>query len=291
MNSIPPLAHAVPPELVTPAALQAAILSKLKSHVGRRRAMATPRDWLLATAIVVRDFAVDRWLDSLESAQNSGAKRVYYLSLEFLIGRLLFDNLNNLNITPQIREALDGLGVDLDDLRALEPDAALGNGGLGRLAACFMESLASLNIPAYGYGIRYEHGLFRQLIKDGMQHEEPEDWLSFGNPWEFERPEMRYQIGFGGSVVTAPDGHHIWHPEQKIIAVAYDMPVVGWRAARVNTLRLWSAMPGDKLRLDLFNAGDYTGAQTQRIQAETISKVLYPSDSPPAGEELRLRQQ
>jgi starch phosphorylase len=291
MNSIPPLAHAVPPEPVTPAALQAAILSKLKSHVGRRRAMATKRDWLLATAIVVRDFAVDRWLDSLESAQVSGAKRVYYLSLEFLIGRLLFDNLNNLNITAQIREALAGLGVDLDDLRALEPDAALGNGGLGRLAACFMESLASLNIPAYGYGIRYEHGLFRQLIKDGVQHEEPEDWLSFGNPWEFERPEMRYQIGFGGSVVTAPDGHHIWHPEQKIIAVAFDMPVVGWRGARVNTLRLWSAVPGDKLRLDLFNAGDYTGAQTQRIQAETISKVLYPSDSTPAGEELRLRQQ
>ncbi len=287
----PALAPALPPDSYEPATLQAAILAKLKTHVGRRRSMATKRDWLLATAIVVRDFAVGRWLESLESAQRSGAKRVYYLSLEFLIGRLLFDNLNNLNIMPQVREALAGLDVDLDDLRALEPDAALGNGGLGRLAACFMESLASVDIPAYGYGIRYEHGLFRQVIKDGAQHEEPEDWLAYGNPWEFERPEMRYQIGFGGTVVTAPDGHHIWHPEQKIIAVAYDMPVVGWRAARVNTLRLWSALPFDKLRLDLFNEGDHTGAQTQRMQAEAISKVLYPSDSSPAGEELRLRQQ
>ncbi len=285
------LAPALPPALCTPALLQASILEKLKSHVGRRRSMATKRDWLLATAIVVRDFAVDRWLQSLEATQRSGAKRVYYLSLEFLIGRLLFDNLNNLNIMPQVREALAALGVDLDDLRALEPDAALGNGGLGRLAACFMESLASLNIPAYGYGIRYEHGLFRQVIKDGVQHEEPEDWLTFGNPWEFERPEMRYPIGFGGTVIAAPDGHHIWHPEQKIIAMAYDMPVVGWRGARVNTLRLWSALPGDSLRLDLFNEGDHTGAQTHRMQAEAISKVLYPSDSTPAGEELRLRQQ
>jgi starch phosphorylase len=285
------LGSALPAALCTPEALRAAILQKLTTHVGRRRAVATKRDWLLATAIVVRDFAVDRWLESLEAAQRQGAKRVYYLSLEFLIGRLLFDNLNNLNILPAVRAALAGLDVDLDDLRALEPDAALGNGGLGRLAACFMESLATLNIPAYGYGIRYEHGLFRQLIKDGMQEEEPEDWLSFGNPWEFERPEVRYSIGFGGTVVPAPDHSQIWHPEQKIVAAAYDTPVVGWRGARVNTLRLWSALPGDKLRLDLFNEGDYTGAQTQRIQAEAISKVLYPSDSTPAGEELRLRQE
>jgi starch phosphorylase len=274
----------------TPEVLRAAILSKLTTHVGRRRAIATPRDWLLATAIVVRDFAVDRWLDSLDSAQRHGAKRVYYLSLEFLIGRLLFDNLNNLNILAQVREALAGLDVDLDDLRALEPDAALGNGGLGRLAACFMESLASTNIPAYGYGIRYEHGLFRQLIKDGVQHEEPEDWLAFGNPWEFERPEVRYDIGFGGMVETV-GATSVWKPEQKVIAAAHDTPVVGWRGARVNSLRLWSALPGDKLRLDLFNDGDHTGAQTQRMQAEAISKVLYPSDSTPAGEELRLRQE
>jgi starch phosphorylase len=276
----------------TPEALRAAILSKLTTFVGRRRAVASPRDWLIATAIVVRDFAVERWLESLEAAQRQGEKRVYYLSLEFLIGRLLFDNLNNLGIMAEIREALAGLDVDLDQLRALEPDAALGNGGLGRLAACFMESLATLGIPAYGYGIRYEHGLFRQLIKDGVQLEEPEDWLDFGNPWEFERPEVHYEIGFGGSAApTATPGQAVWQPEQKIVAVAFDTPVVGWRGARVNTLRLWSARPGAQLRLDLFNEGDYTGAAAVRIQAEAISKVLYPSDSTPAGEELRLRQE
>jgi starch phosphorylase len=276
----------------TPQALAGAILSKLTTHVGRRRAVATPRDWLIATAIVVRDAAVERWLESLEAAQRQGNKRVYYLSLEFLIGRLLFDNLNNLGMMDIARQALASLDVDLDDLRALEPDAALGNGGLGRLAACFMESLATLNIPAYGYGIRYEHGLFRQLIEDGVQLEEPEDWLTFGNPWEFERPEVHYEIGFGGAATpTAIPGQAVWRPEQKIVAAAYDTPVVGWRGARVNTLRLWSARPGAQLRLDLFNQGDYTGAQAGRIQAEAISKVLYPSDSTPAGEELRLRQE
>jgi len=274
----------------TPEALRDAILAKLTTHVGRRRAIATKRDWLLATAIVVRDFAVEVWLESLEAVQRQGQKRVYYLSLEFLIGRLLFDNLNNLNIMDQVREALAGLDVDLEDLRALEPDAALGNGGLGRLAACFMESLATLGIAAYGYGIRYEHGLFRQLIKDGVQEEEPEDWLSFGNPWEFERPEVKYEIGFGGSV-SSHGGPNAWKPEQVVIAAAYDTPVVGWRGRRVNTLRLWSARPGNKLRLDLFNEGDHTGAQAGRMQAEAISKVLYPSDSTPAGEELRLRQE
>ena len=274
----------------TPEALRAAILSKLTTHVGRRRAIATKRDWLLATAIVVRDFAVEAWLESLEAAQRQGQKRVYYLSLEFLIGRLLFDNLNNLNIMGPVREALAGLDVDLEDLRALEPDAALGNGGLGRLAACFMESLATLGIAGYGYGIRYEHGLFRQIITDGVQEEEPEDWLSFGNPWEFERPEVKYEIGFGGSV-SSHGGPNAWKPEQVVIAAAYDTQVVGWRAKRVNTLRLWSARPGNKLRLDLFNEGDHTGAQAGRMQAEAISKVLYPSDSTPAGEELRLRQE
>jgi len=270
----------------TPAALRAAILAKLSSHVGRRRSIATPRDWLLATAIVVRDLAVDRWLDSLEGTFRQGEKRVYYLSLEFLIGRLLFDNLNNLGIMDAVREALAGLDVDLDHLRALEPDAALGNGGLGRLAACFMESMATLGIPAYGYGIRYEHGLFRQVINNGVQEEYPEDWLAFGNPWEFARPDVHYEIGFGG---TAEGG--VWHPAELVVAVAYDTPVVGWRAARVNTLRLWSARPVDPLRLELFNSGDHAGALAARIRAEAISKVLYPSDATPVGEELRLRQE
>jgi len=266
--------------------LRAAILTTMKSHVGKRRATATPRDWLLATAIVVRGFAVDRWLESIDAAYRDGEKRVYYLSLEFLIGRLLFDNLNNLGLMDTIREALAGLDVNLDQLRALEPDAALGNGGLGRLAACFMESMATLGIAAYGYGIRYEHGLFRQVINNGVQEEYPEDWLAFGNPWEFERPELAYDVGFGGGVDAGT-----WHPAETVVAIPYDTPVVGWRQRRVNTLRLWSARPVDPLRLEMFNHGDHTGALTARMRAESISKVLYPSDSSPAGEELRLRQE
>jgi starch phosphorylase len=269
----------------TPEALRKAILCKLVSHAGKRQNNATPRDWLLATCAAVREFGVDRWLESLETAKAEGAKRVYYLSMEFLIGRLLFDNLNNLDIMQAVREALDGLGVDLDKLRALEPDAALGNGGLGRLAACFMESMATLGIPAHGYGIRYEHGLFRQAIVDGVQQEFPEEWLAFGNPWEFERPD-RYQVGFGGAVV---DG--VWQPAETVVAAAYDTPSVGWRGNWVNTLRLWQARPEKPLRLDLFNDGDYTGAFADRTRAEAISKVLYPSDATPAGQELRLRQE
>jgi len=293
-----PLGMILPPpdlEARTQEALRAAILTKLTSHVGKRRAIATERDWLLATAISVRDLAVDRWLASIDAAYQQGEKRVYYLSLEFLIGRLLFDNLNNLGIMDAVRGALASLDVDLDRLRALEPDAALGNGGLGRLAACFMESMATLGIPAHGYGIRYDHGLFRQVIMNGWQEEFPEEWLSFGNPWEFERPEVQYDIGFGGTVETMRgDGdsdHHTWHPAETVAAVAYDTPSVGWRGRRVNTLRLWSARPVDPLRLDVFNHGDHAGALATRMRAEAISKVLYPSDATPAGEELRLRQE
>ncbi len=266
--------------------MRAAILAKLRTHVSKRRASATKRDWLLATAIAVRDLAVDRWLECIDNSFRQGEKRVYYLSLEFLIGRLLFDNLNNLGIMAATREALDGLGVDLDQLRVLEPDAALGNGGLGRLAACFMESMATLGITGYGYGIRYEHGLFRQEINNGVQEEFPEEWLAFGNPWEFERPELHYDVSFGGTVEAG-----IWYAAETVVAAAYDTPVVGWRAARVNTLRLWSARPVKPLRLDLFNEGDYTGALAAPVRAEAISKVLYPSDSTPAGQELRLRQE
>src|SRR5208283_4996642 len=171
--------------------LRDAILAKLTNHVGKRRAVATDRDWLVATALAVRDLAVDGWLASIDAAYQQGEKRVYYLSLEFLIGRLLFDNLNNLGLTAGVRAALAELDVDLDRLRTLEADAALGNGGLGRLAACCIESMATVGIPAHGYGIRYDNGLFRQVIEDGWQQEFPEEWLAFGNPWEFERPEVR----------------------------------------------------------------------------------------------------
>ena len=277
------------------AQFRAAVISKLTYAVGKNPAAASDRDWFLATAFATRDRIVDRWITSTRQTYSEGRKRVYYLSLEFLIGRLLFDALTNLEMLETARSALGDLGVDLDRLRQVEPDAALGNGGLGRLAACFMDSMATLFIAAYGYGIRYDHGLFRQRIKNGWQQEYPEDWLSFGNPWEFERPEVYYDIGFGGSVEALPMGgdrkKQVWHPAETVEAVAYDTPIVGWRGHHVNTLRLWSARAADPLRLDAFNQGDHVGALADQVKAEAISKVLYPSDATPAGQELRLRQE
>lgn len=275
--------------------LEAAILDKLAYYVGKHPDTAKDRDWFMATALAVRDRLVDRWSETRDEIWRQHRKRVYYLSLEFLIGRLLFDAMTNLGMVEPVRAALDRLGVDLDRLRELEPDAALGNGGLGRLAACFMESMSTLEIAAHGYGIRYDHGLFRQRIKDGWQLEYPEDWLSFGNPWEFPRPEFAYTVGFCGHVeaIQRPDGsvRHVWHPGETVAAVAYDTPVPGWRGRHVNTLRLWTARASDPLRLDAFNSGDHVGAQTAQARAEAISKVLYPSDATPAGLELRLRQE
>jgi starch phosphorylase len=277
------------------AALRRAIVGKLTYAVGKDPVAAIDRDWFVATALVARDRIVDRWMPSTRATYAEHRKRVYYLSLEFLIGRLLMDSLNNLGLTEPMRAALAELGVDLDALRQIEPDAALGNGGLGRLAACFLESMATLSVANYGYGIRYNHGMFRQVIRDGWQHEYPETWLSFGNPWEFERPEVSHMIGFGGTVeeITEADGKsvHVWHPAEMVEAIAYDTPVVGWRARHVNTLRLWSARAPDPLRLDAFNQGDYVGAVADRARANAISQVLYPSDATPAGQELRLRQE
>jgi glycogen phosphorylase len=197
----------------------------------------------------------------------------------------------------EVSEALKSLSVDIDLIAALEPDAALGNGGLGRLAACFMESMASVGIPAYGYGIRYVHGLFRQEISDGWQAEYPETWLAHGNPWEFERREANYEVGFGGTVETddrdidADEPRYVWKPNERVIAVAYDTPVVGWKAKRVNTLRLWEAQPVDPISLAAFNSGDHAGALRDSVAAEAITRVLYPADSHKAGQELRLRQE
>ncbi|MBO1076677.1 glycogen/starch/alpha-glucan phosphorylase [Roseomonas marmotae] len=272
-------------------ALRQDILSKLTYEVGGRAERASARDWFLAATLATRDRIVDRWRASNDETVAQGHKRVCYLSMEFLIGRLLSDALGNLGLTEAMRQALDGVGVDLEEVCAQEPDAALGNGGLGRLAACFMESMASIGIPAVGYGIRYENGLFRQLIQDGRQMEVPEDWLSLGNPWEFERSGITYDIGFGGHVVRRPDGGLVWHPGEVVRAIAYDTPVVGWRGHWVNTLRLWSARATDPLHLDAFNSGDHVGAQLTRMQAEAISRVLYPGDENAAGQELRLRQE
>jgi starch phosphorylase len=276
------------------AELKAAVLAKLTYAVGKTPGLATPRDWFLAVTFATRDIIVGRWLESLDGVYIDGRKRVYYLSLEFLIGRLLFDALTNLGVAQSMAEALDELGVNLTDLRRIEPDAALGNGGLGRLAACFMDSMATLSIAAHGYGIRYDNGLFRQIIRGGWQQETPEDWLVNGNPWEFVRPEYNYAIGFGGWVEMVEHDErtsHVWHPAETVEAVAYDTPIVGWRGRHVNTLRLWSARATDPLKLEAFNAGDYVGAFSERVRAEAISKVLYPSDATPAGQELRLRQE
>jgi glycogen phosphorylase len=283
-------------ETPDPKTLADEVLKALKYRVGKGTNVATQHDWLTASIKVVRDRIVDHWMQATQEAYAQQEKRVYYLSLEFLIGRLMRDAFSNLGLMDNMREALKSLGVDLDLIAGLEPDAALGNGGLGRLAACFMESMATVDIPAHGYGIRYANGMFRQEIHDGWQVELPETWLDHGNPWEFERRERSFEVGFGGSVesITSKDGRlerHVWKPTEHVLAVAYDTPVVGWRANRVNTLRLWSGMPVDPILLDKFNAGDHIGALAESNKADALSRVLYPADSHKAGQELRLRQE
>ncbi|HLJ00555.1 MAG TPA: glycogen/starch/alpha-glucan phosphorylase [Bradyrhizobium sp.] len=274
--------------------IKSAILAKLRLAIGRDAGTATKHDWYKAAALALRDRIVHRWLITEKQSYDEGRKRVYYLSLEFLIGRLFADALNNMGLLSLFEAALGDLGVGLSDLRKCEPDAALGNGGLGRLAACFMESMASLGIPAIGYGIRYDFGLFRQIIHHGWQQEYPDEWLSFGNPWEFQRPEVVYQVHFGGGIEHVEikgRARTIWHPAETVQAVAYDTPIVGWRGRHVNALRLWSARAADPLNLDVFNTGDYLGAVAEQARAESICKFLYPNDESPAGRELRLRQE
>jgi starch phosphorylase len=267
------------------------LIDTLLHRIGKDERAAKPHDWLAATILTLRDQIIDRWMQSTRAMHASGAKRVYYLSLEFLIGRLLRDALSNLGMSEEAQAALAAYGVDLANIEELEPDAALGNGGLGRLAACFMDSLASLDLPACGYGLRYVNGMFRQRIKDGWQLEYPETWLAHGNPWEFERRETSYLIGFGGEVIGNVSGSVHWQPAEAVRAEGVDTPVVGWRGKRVNTLRLWNALALDPIRLDAFNAGDHIGALAEEARAERLVRVLYPADSTPAGQELRLRQE
>src|SRR6201996_8760843 len=267
------------------------LLDTLLHRMAKDERAAKKYDWLAATILTVRDQVIDQWMASTRAMHASGAKRVYYLSLEFLIGRLLRDALSNLGLTAEVEAALAAYDVDLSRLEELEPDAALGNGGLGRLAACFMESLASIDLPACGYGLRSVNGMFRQRIKDGWQLEYPETWLEHGNPWEFERRETAYLIGFGGEVIGNVNGSVHWQPAEAVRAEAVDTPVVGWRGKRVNTLRLWNALALDPIRLDAFNAGDHIGALAEEARAERLVRVLYPADSNPAGQELRLRQE
>ncbi|MBY5335111.1 glycogen/starch/alpha-glucan phosphorylase [Rhizobium leguminosarum] len=296
MNTVSkPIIPSPAPRSSRPEILAEEIIERLTYRIGKDAKVAKPHDWLTATILVVRDRIIDRWMASTREVYATGAKRVYYLSLEFLIGRLMRDAVSNLGLMEEVRDALTSLGVDVNVIAGLEPDAALGNGGLGRLAACFMESMATVDVPAYGYGIRYVHGLFRQQLADGWQVELPENWLAHGNPWEFERRESSYEIGFGGAVefITTHDDQprYVWKPAERVIAAAFDTPAVGWRGKRVNTLRLWSAQPIDPILLDAFNAGDHIGALRESNKAESLTRVLYPADATPAGQELRLRQE
>jgi len=288
-------AFALPPRSVDRDGIKKAILGKLIYAVGKDPEHATIHDWFFATALATRDRMVDAWMQSTRDIYAHDRKRVYYLSLEFLIGRILADTLNNLALTGQVEQALGELGVDAEAVLKAEPDAALGNGGLGRLAACFMESMATLGIAGFGYGIRYEHGLFKQGLDRGWQVERPEDWLAFGNPWEFERPEAVYPIRFGGHVRDTVDANgkrrFVWEGGQRVLAVAYDTMIAGHGGKHINTLRLWSGQSGNLIDLEAFNRGDYREAVGEQIAAESISRVLYPNDATQAGQELRLKQE
>lgn len=276
-------------------ALKRSFLEWLVYSVGKDARAATRRDWFHTVALSVRDRVVDRWMDTTRTYYHKDAKRVYYLSLEFLIGRLLTNSLSNLGIMDECRQALDRIGLTFDEVVDAEPDAALGNGGLGRLAACFLDSMASLGLPGYGYGIRYEFGLFEQRFENGWQVEHPEQWLQFGNPWEFARPEVLYPVQFYGRVEEFRDSvgekAYRWVDAERVLAVAYDTPVVGYGGSTINTLRLWSARATRDFNLGHFNEGDYLKAVEQKILTENLSRVLYPNDATESGKELRFKQE
>ncbi len=253
----------------------------------------TPRDEYTSFAHCVRDRVIERWLETVNTYAEKNVKRVYYMSLEFLIGRLLGNNVINLKMENMSAEALNEFGIDWNQLRDYESDAGLGNGGLGRLAACFLDSMSTLDIPAMGYGIRYDYGIFRQRIINGQQIEEPDNWLKHGYPWEFCRPEHTKIVQFGGRVeCETSNGRTEWHwlDADQVLGVPYDLPIVGYGKA-VNTLRLWSAKADDEFRLEEFNKGSYVEAVEKKVLAENLTKVLYPNDNTYAGKELRLKQQ
>ncbi|HUF22242.1 MAG TPA: glycogen/starch/alpha-glucan family phosphorylase, partial [Burkholderiales bacterium] len=268
-----------------------ALLDRLVYSVGKDSSHAVPRDWCVALTLAIRDLIVDAWMETTRRTYRQRTKRVYYLSMEFLIGRLLADAMSNLGITEVCRGALDSLGVDFEATIASEPDAALGNGGLGRLAACFLDSMSTVGIAAMGYGIRYQHGLFRQRLADGWQVEQAENWLMLGHPWEFERPDSSYMVNFGGAADPDKAPELRWQPAETVIASANDTPITGWTGQHVNTLRLWSAKPAGLFDLSRFNQGDYLRAAAQEVLAETITRVLYPDDSTEQGRQLRLSQE
>jgi starch phosphorylase len=276
--------------LVTAETLRDEILRHLKLSIGKDPSHASLYDWRMSLSLALRDRVVEPWFASTRKTYEGKHKRVYYLSMEFLIGRLIEDVTINLDVEEIAVQAMADLGQDYYNVVVDEPDAALGNGGLGRLAACFMDSLATLAIPAYGYGIRYEHGLFEQHFEGGQQTESAEGWLAQRHAWEFERPEVAYKIHFGG-YVSEENGKSNWNPAETVLASAYDTPIVGWKGQWANTLRLWAAKPVKLFDLESFNRGDYVGANAPERLARTISRVLYPDDTTQDGKELRLKQE
>jgi starch phosphorylase len=276
-------------------AIKSAMTDILECRVGKDIYTATTRDWFDTMAYLVRDRMVERWMQTTRGYYRKDAKRVYYFSMEFLIGRSLQNALLNLGILDAAEQAMHNFGINLDEVLEIEPEAALGNGGLGRLAACFLDSMATIGIPGYGYGIRYEYGMFRQVIENGSQVEHPDNWLRYGNPWEFARAEIIYPVRFNGRIVdvTDEDGQlrHHWVDTDEVIAMAYDMPIPGYGASTANNMRLWSAKSSRDFDLGYFNEGNYIKAVEAEAQSENISRVLYPSDTTYMGKELRLRQQ
>lgn len=270
-------------------------LEHLEYSLGKDKFSATRADIFNAIAYSIRDRMVENWLDTQQSYYNEDQKRVYYLSMEYLMGRTLENSLINFGVLELYKEAIESLGYDLNEIFDQEQDAGLGNGGLGRLAACFLDSMATLSLPAYGYGIRYEYGIFRQKIVDGAQVEVPDNWLRYNNPWEFGRQEHLHVIKFFGKVVIRKDAEgndiHEWIDTEDIMAMAYDTPIPGYKNDTVNTLRLWSAKSSRDFDLNFFNEGDYIRAVEDKMMTENISKVLYPADHLVEGKELRLKQE
>ncbi len=287
------------PKYPSSAMTKEAILASLKHHLIHSNSKylpnATTRDWFQTTAYAVRDRMVERWMETMQRYYEQDSKRIYYLSLEFLVGRTLSNAMLNLEIQEHCKAALYELGQEIEAVAEIESDAALGNGGLGRLAACFLDSMATLDLPCYGYGIRYEYGMFRQSIEKGIQVEHPDNWLRYGNPWEFPRPELLYPVKFYGSVVEYKheDGsqHHHWVDTDDVMAMAYDTPVPGYGGKTVNNMRLWAAKSSRDFELRYFNQGNYIQAVADKNESENLSKVLYPDDSTEEGRELRLKQQ
>ena len=262
---------------------------------GKFPALASTFDYYMALAYTVRDMLMARWVGTANEYTSNKSRTVAYLSAEFLMGPHLASNLLNLGLTKEVRQAMAELGLKIEDLLAEEPEPGLGNGGLGRLAACFLDSLASLEIPSLGYGIRYEFGIFEQLIVDGWQVEKTDKWLLKGNPWELVRPEWAAEIKLGGHTETQIDEYgerHVkWTPGWVVKGIPYDTPILGYRNNTANTLRLWQAVAPESFNFGRFNQGDYYGAVEEKVSSENLTKILYPNDGTLQGKELRLAQQ